>query len=600
MTAPERTDIDPILATVLQRKLRSISREMGMTLLRTTRSPVLSEAKDFATGLYDPQGRVLEQSQHVPLLAFCLSPACREIVEQMGDEICEGDVILHNDVFSGGNQYADVAAFKPIFLGGKLVAWAGAKGHMLDIGGAVKGGMNAKATEAWQEALRIPPVKVIEKGVLRKDVWNLIFTNVRMRSIVESDIRAEIGSCAVGERAMKGLYERYGLDRVQRHIEHVLNATERRVRDEIRNIPDGTYYGEARADHPGIGKGYSDIRLAVTVKDDEILFDFAGTDPQTPGYVNAPLTASMAGVVFCFLMLVDPTIAFDDGLLRPVHINIPAGCILNAEFPAATSYGNHLTDQVCDAIFRALAGPLKHRVTAGWIYLGTYVSGTNPISKRSFVCVAFFANKGGSGATHGLDGYPHIGSIRTGGALEAEDNEMFEIHHPHFRLRRHEYACDSGGPGRWRGGLGVETDFEMNAQDMMVAVYGGGTEEGAFGLFGGKPGSLNHISITFPDGTLRVGAAKENIEGIPPGSVFHKRAGGGGGFGPPEERPMEIVWDDVRNGFVSVESAKEDYGVVVDAESMQLDVGATEALRKSRRHTTTEETRYGEGTANAL
>ncbi|RIK96925.1 MAG: hydantoin utilization protein B, partial [Burkholderiales bacterium] len=197
--------VDPIQASVLHRRLKSITEEMGLTLLRTTRSPILNEARDFVTGLYDAQGRMLEQTEYIPVLAFALQPACEQVIAHFGDDIHEGDVILHNDVFSGGNQNNDVAVFRPIFRSGKLFAWAACKGHQADIGGAQAGGYNPEAREVWQEALRIPPLKVYERGTLRRDVWRMVFANIRY-PIVEEDIKAQIGATRIGERAMHELF----------------------------------------------------------------------------------------------------------------------------------------------------------------------------------------------------------------------------------------------------------------------------------------------------------------------------------------------------------------------------------------------------------
>ena len=190
------TKIDKILASVFQRRFKSITEEMSIALTKTTRSPILCEAKDFVTGLYDAKGKMLEQTENLPILSFSLGPVCEYIVKYFGKEIYPGDVIFHNDVFSMGNQNNDVAVYKPIFYNNKLIAWSACKGHQADIGGAVAGGYNPNATEVWQEALRIPPVKVYEKGKLRKDVWDLIFANIRF-DIVAEDMRAEIGSCVV-------------------------------------------------------------------------------------------------------------------------------------------------------------------------------------------------------------------------------------------------------------------------------------------------------------------------------------------------------------------------------------------------------------------
>jgi N-methylhydantoinase B len=574
--------IDPIQVSVLQRRLKSITGEMGLTLLRTTRSPILNEARDFVTGLYDAKGRMLEQTEYIPVLAFALQPACEHVVRFFGDDLHPGDVILHNDVFSGGNQNNDVAVFKPIFHGRKLVAWAACKGHQADIGGAVRGGYNPEAREVWQEALRIPAVKVYERGKLRRDVWNLIFANIRLK-IVEEDLKAQIGGCTVGERAYKELIARFGERRLAGLIEHLFDSTEKMVRKEIKAIPDGTYRGESWAFYDGVADGTRmKINLAVTVKGDEVTFDFSGSSPQTPGFVNAPYSATASALLLTFLMLIKPDIPHNAGILRPIRIVNPEGSFLNAKFPAATTFGNSITGPTSDAIFRAFAQALPERVTAGWNrFLGFAVSGHDPRRDAPYVDILFLSLKGGSGGTWRADGYDHIGLINCAGGILAQDYEMFEIHDPHFLLK-HEYLTDSAGAGRWRGGLGVETQFVMRGENMTGVAFGDGVEEEAraFGFFGGKPGTANRIELEYENGEKRIAKTKEILRGIPQGTVFRQLAGGGGGYGNPLERPVEQVLEDVRNGVVSPEAAREEYGVVINPD-FSVDEETTENLRKA-------------------
>ncbi|TAK82071.1 MAG: hydantoinase B/oxoprolinase family protein [Betaproteobacteria bacterium] len=557
-----KTRIDPIQLSVLQRRLKSITEEMGLTLLRTTRSPILNEARDFVTGLYDAQGRMLEQTEYIPVLAFALQPACENVLRFFGDDIHPGDVILHNDVFSGGNQNNDVAVFKPIFHGKKLVAWTACKGHQADIGGAVRGGYNPEAREVWQEALRIPAVKIHERGKLRRDVWNLIFANIRLK-IVEEDIKAQIGGCTVGERGYLALVERFGRQRLEALLAQLFDSTETMVRKEIRAIPDGTYRGESWAFYDGVSDGSKmKINLAVSVRGDEVTFDFSGSSPQTPGFVNAPYSATASALMLTFLMLINPDIPHNDGILRPIRIVNPEGSFLNARFPAATTFGNSITGPTSDAIFRAFSQALPKMVSAGWNrFLGFAISGHDPRHDRPYVDILFLSLKGGSGGTWGADGYDHIGLINCAGGILAQDYEMFEIHDPHFLLK-HEYLPDSAGAGRWRGGLGVETEFVIRGENVMGVAFGDGVEEEAraFGFFGGKPGSRNAITLRYPNGETRTAKTKEIIRGIPQGTVFHQLAGGGGGYGDPRERPAELVAADVSNGVVSIEAARKDYG----------------------------------------
>jgi N-methylhydantoinase B len=576
--------IDYILVSVLQRRFKSITEEMGLTLLRTTRSPILNEARDFVTGLYDAKGRMLEQTEYIPVLAFAVSGVCKYIVEYFGDDIHPGDVILHNDVFTHGNQNNDVAVFKPVFHGDALVAWAACKGHQADIGGAVAGGYNPEAREVWQEALRIPPVKVYEKGKLRKDVWDMIFANIRFQ-IVEEDIKAEIGGCVVGERGITALIERYSLDVFNTHVEYLFDSTEKMVRNEIREIPDGTYHGESIVFYDGVKEdSQMKINLNIIVDGTDITFDFTGSSPQTPGFVNAPYAATASAVLLTFLMLINPDIPHNEGIVRPIKIINPQGSFLNAKFPAATTFGNSITGPTSDAIFKAFANALPKMVSAGWNrFLGFTLTGFDPKKDKPYVDILFLSLKGGSGATYLCDGYDHIGLINCAGGILAQDYEMFEIHDPHF-LIKHEYMIDSAGAGKWRGGLGVETEFRIDGKNVTGIAFGDGIEKGAeaFGLFGGKKGTLNRIELQYPDGRISAAKSKEIIRDIPRGTIFYQRAAGGGGYGSPYERPVQKVLQDVINGMVSIEKARDDYGVVIKPETMTIDKMATERLRKGQ------------------
>lgn len=573
MPPKKAAKIDKILVSILQRRFKSITEEMGLTLLRTTRSPILNEARDFVTGLYDAKGRMLEQTEYIPVLAFALQPVCEYIVKYFGEEIYPGDVMLHNDVFTCGNQLADIAVFKPIFYKGDLIAWAACKGHQADVGGAVPGGYNPQAREIWQEGIRIPPVKVYEKGQFRKDVWNLIFSNIRY-SIVEEDIRAEMGGCVVGERGILSLLNRYGREVFESHIEYLFNATEKMMRKEIEAIPDGIYQGESYVYYDGFHEGSKfKISLTVTVKGSNIYFDYTGTAPQTEGFVNAPYAASVSAITLTFLMLVNPEIPHNDGTMRPIHIHIPEGTFLNVKFPGASTFGNSITGPHADAILKAFSQAVPERVTAGWNRMLAFaISGKDPRKNAPYVDILFNALKGGSGATFGVDGYDHIGLINCAGGILAQDPEMFELTTPHLLLK-HEYVTDSAGAGQWRGGLGVETLFKIEGEEVTGVTFGDGVEEEAraFGLFGGKEGGLNQLELIFPDGRIQRPKSKDVIRGIPKGTLFHEIAGGGGGYGDPFKRPIEKVLKDARNGLVSIEKAKEDYGVVIDPHTFIVD-----------------------------
>jgi len=577
MTAERKNgrDVDPVLVSIIARALKAITDEMSLCMEKTTRSPILCEAKDFVTGLYDAEGSMLEQTENLPILSFSLGPVCRHLAERFRGEIYPGDVFFHNDVFSFGNQNNDVAAFKPIFHDGTLVGWSAAKGHQADIGGAVRGGYNPAATEVWQEALRIPAVKVIERGELRQDVWDLIFANIRL-PIVAADMRAQIGSCTIGERRLQALLEKYGLERFEAHKEALFESTRRMMAAEIRSIPNGVFHGEATVYFDGHTPGSTyTIRVKITVEDERIIFDYTGTDPQTPGFVNGTYTSSASATVLTFLQMVNPDMPHNAGMIEPLEIIIPEGTLLNAAYPAATTFGNHLCPPNADAIIRALAPVIPERVTAGWNQLLCSLStGHNPHRNDTYVDILFIGLKGGSGAMHDCDGYDHIGMIDASGGVLDQDYEMFEQMTPHL-LVKHEYLTDSAGPGR----LGVETRYRVGGENTQIVTFGDGDEEPAFGLFGGNPGTLNSIELHLPDGQVYRATSKDLVRDVPAGTLYVQAAGGGGGYGSPLERPRELVREEVRNEVISLAAAREAYGVALDPETLEILEEETARLR---------------------
>ncbi len=575
--------IDTVLVSILGRALRAITDEMSLCMERSSRSPILCEARDFVTGLYDAEGRMLEQTENLPILSFSLSPVCQHIARKFAGDVHPGDVFFHNDVFSFGNQNNDLAAFKPIFLGETLIGWAACKGHQADIGGAVRGGYNPNAKEVWQEAIRIPAVKVYERGQLRRDVWDLIFANIRL-PIVQEDMRAEIGSCTVGERRLRALVEKHGRPRFEAHKLALFDSTRRLMEAEIRTIPSGTYHGESTVYYDGHHPGSTHkIRVTITVDGGHARFDYAGTDPQTEGFVNGTYTSTASATILTFLQMVNPSIPHNHGMVEPIEIVIPEGTLLNAAYPAATTFGNHLCPPNADAIIRALAPVIPTRVTAGWNQLLCSLStGRDTRKDDTYVDILFMGLKGGSGATAICDGYDHIGMIDASGGVLDQDYEMFEQMTPH-RLVSHEYLIDSAGAGKHRGGLGVETRYVVGgAGDTQLVTFGDGDIEPAFGLFGGGDGTLNFIELRTPDGRTSRTTTKDHIRGVPDGTLYVQQAGGGGGYGPPQKRPAETVAREVRDGIVSIAAARDQYRVAVDPLTFAVDAPQTARLRGAR------------------
>jgi len=574
---------DPILTSVIASRLKAIGERMGLVVERSARSPLLVEGRDFSLGIYDADGVLLEQTEYIPVLGYATAPAMRVIARTFAATVQEGDVVLHNDPFTGGNQLSDWKAAKPVFHEGEHFGWVVIAAHQADVGGTVPGSYNPNATDLWQEGLRITPLKLYEGGRRRDDVWDFVFGNVRL-DVVAEDVSAMIGSCTVGERELKALLARYGTETVRAATASLLDAAEAAARAVIARIEDGVYRAEWYVHDDGIDHDLeATIRVEITIDGTRARFDFGATDNQVAGYVNAPLAVTISSVMIAFFMIADEELPHNDGVMRCIEVVAPEGSLVNPRFPAPTGFGNHLSDQIAAVIMLALAPAVPTQVTACWNHLlATIVSGWSSRANAPYVDILINACKGGGGGTHGADGYDHIGLITSGGAIAAQDPEIFEIVNPHF-LHRFEYLADSAGPGRWRGGLGVETVFAFEDAGVQASVFGdGGTPEtAAFGILGGGSGCANEVELRYPDGSTYRPHLKDLVSDIPAGTVYRQVAGGGGGYGDPHLRSIERVAAEARNGVISVESARRDYGVVIDPETWTVDEVATAELRRT-------------------
>jgi N-methylhydantoinase B len=358
------------------------------------------------------------------------------------------------------------------------------------------------------------------------------------------------------------LVEKYGIESFDAHKAALFEASKKMVEAGIAQIPNGIYSGEGMVYFDGHHEGTEfTIRVKITVSDNKISFDYSATDDQTDGFVNGTYTSSASACILTFLQMINPDIPHNQGMVEPIEMIIPEGTILNARYPKATSFGNHLCPPNADAIIRALAPVIPERVTAGWNnLLCSLTTGLDPEDDEPYVDIGFMGLKGGSGAMRGTDGYDHIGMIDASGGVLDQDYEMFEQTTPHL-LSKHEYITDSGGAGQWRGGLGIETEFTIGSEDTQLVTFGDGNYEPAFGLFGGQDSILNTIELTYPDGTRLVPNNKDLIEGVPKGTVYHQIAGGGGGYGDPKKRDREQLRREVRNGIISPAAAEHTYGL---------------------------------------
>lgn len=576
---------DPILASVLQRRVVAVSREMATVLMRSSRSPIFNEIGDLVTVVFDRAGRTLAQTEFASIIAFGAGPSLRAIIEAFGDDVHDGDVFIHNDVFSGGNQFGDVGIYMPVFHEGELVAWTASKGHVADVGGMTLGGYDPAFREVWQEAFRITPLRLHGRGAPIPDVARLVRANVRL-DITWEDIQSMIGACTIGRRRLLEVLGRYGTKTFDRHMDFVIEASERQVRAEIERWPDGVYHGESFMQSDGIDPSRR-LRVAceVTIAGSEITFDFSQTDDQAEGFTNMPAASAMGAISIAFMMLLDASglsIPTNSGLFASMRTVFREGSLIDPRFPAASVFGNQMCDEVLESIMMALAQPLPDRVCAGWNqFLPAAISGTDPRTGEVYVDFVLFS-RGGSGAMRGTDGYDGLGFTGTPGSMKSQDMEIFELSTPHI-VEHVELDTDSAGAGRWRGGYGTRARFRFEGVGVRGSTLGDDSAaEGAAparGLFGGHDGGLNTLRLSMPDGGVRDWGSKEAVA-IPRGTICDSIHGGGAGYGDPFERDPEMVVGEVREGLLSVERAREAYGVVVAADGGGYDREQTARLRR--------------------
>ena len=575
---------DPILVSVISNRLDSITKEMGKTMLRTSRSPIFSEARDFVTAIFDRELRLIAQTAYIPVLVGASPWALKSIAETFENNINDGDVFILNDPYRGNNHPPDVTIARPVYWKNDIAFWALTKGHQADIGGGGAAGYHPEARSVWDEGVRIPPVKLYEKGQANEGVWQLILANVRLTFLVEGDIQCLVGATRVGERNLKSLLEKYELPVLDNTINELLDASEKQMRDELSRIPDGIYESERQIDNDGIVLDKPvNIRVKIEVKGDEINFDFSGSDAQVQGYVNSPYPNTASAAQLSVYTIVDPNIRQNEGAMRPVSFIAPEGNVLNPRDPAPSTACTVLTvETIMEAAWLALSEVIPERVQSAWArWFAPATAGFNPRTGRPFGEIHFMS-KGGGGACEGYDGWDHMGTVICLGGLRSPDLELHEMVNPYF-IEEFEYLPDSAGAGQWRGGLGVKYRWRVDADDIMCANFGSGTQAATapFGLQGGRTALRNSMYLYQPDGQAEEITAN-TLMPLFKNQRIEIRSGGGGGFGDPKLRDTEKVLADIKDGLISIEKAADEYGVSVDPTTLELNKTETEKLRQTK------------------
>lgn len=573
-------DVDPIKVSVIDNRLDAISKEIGQTMLRTSRSPIFSEARDFVTGVFDHKLRLVAQTAYIPVLMGALPYAVKSIAGKFEGDIDEGDIFILNDPYHGNNHPPDITIAKPVFFDSEICFWSVCKGHHADVGGGGVAGYNPGARSIWEECIRIPPVKLYLAGKLNKALLDTILLNVHLPFLVEGDLHCEVGACTKGERSLIALLEKYGIDLVNAAIDKIFDASERHMRAVISDVPNGEFEAERLIDHDGIEKDKM-IKVKVTLKvdDEDITFDFTGSDPQAKGYINSTMPNTASSAYLALFMSIGSEVRFNEGALRALHVIAPLGTVVNAAEPAPVTGCTIASAQaIIESVWLALSQTVPEKVDACWArWCAPATMGFNPRTGRPFGDIHFMC-KGGGGASYGLDGWDHMGTVVCAGGLRAPDPELHELVNP-YTVLQYEYWPDSAGAGEWRGGMGTIYRWRVEADDIAVANFGGGNRAQTvpFGLEGGNDAPANQLYLRKADEVIDVDA--ESFYNFDKGDVFEIYESGGGGYGDAKKRPAEKVREDVQNGVVSIDKAREDYGVVIDANTLDVDNAATQELR---------------------
>lgn len=549
--------IDPITRSVVQHRLSSIVTEMGEAMLRTSYSQILNSSRDFSLAICDTRSRLIAQADHIPVHVGALPWATRAVEARFSD-IKPGDVFLLNDPYHGGSHLPDLTAFVPIFNGDQRLYWTIVRAHQSDIGGATHGGYNPGATEIWQEGLRVPPIKLYEAGVLRDDLLDLLALNVRNARDFRGDLAAMVGAAHLGERRLLRLFAEFGAPTVETAVEAILDAAEQQTRAVVSTWKDGVFYGEAFLDDDG--RGRSDIKIAakVTKSGSDIEVDLSGSDPQTTSFVNSSHANMQAAVAMAFAYLVDAEIPKNDGFMRPLTVIAKQGTIVwaDADLPV-TLCTSHPSNEIVEAIVKALAGSCPDRAMAGWSRrFRIAIQGEDPRNGRNFIWHMFQARPGG-GASSGGDGWSSIGEWHTVGGIKFGSIEVAEVRFP-LHFRHHEFRAGSGGDGQFRGGLGVALDLVVETEKPALAnTAGDGTRHGACGLLGGADGVPHAYRLISEGRPPRVLRTKEVGIEIHPGDCLEVRSSGGGGWGAPEKRSEQARRRDRDQGLTLENAATE-------------------------------------------
>lgn len=571
--------LDAVLLEVLHHRFESVVEEMEMALLKSSFSVIIKEVKDCSTAIFNAQGQNVAQALAIPAHLGTMLESVPQVLKAFPvSEMQEGDIFIANDPYSGGTHLPDITVMTPVVYQGEILALAASMVHHQDIG-AMTPGVPTSATSIYQEGLNIPPVKLFEAGKPVKAIHDIIRKNVRIPDIIIGDIMAQVAAGNVGKLRVMELFDYYGKDTILAAMKQLQDHSEALTRLELEKIPDGCYSFVDYLDNDGVDLDKRiKLQAKVIIRGDELIVDCSDMVPQVRGPINAPPSSTLAVAAYVTRVITGASIPTNAGCYRPISLNLPEGSLVNPHSPAPVGARSTTIARVTDVVMGALVQVIpEHLPAASPNNIILHLGGFDPLTGGEYVTSDSVF--GGLGARPSKDGVDAI-STDFNNALNVPV-ESVELNCP-LRVLKHSLRIDSGGAGEYRGGLGAEKVWEVLRGSVELACRGERFYTQCWGLFGGLPSPKANAFIVRSTGEVEEIPSKVDAV-LNEGDQLHAFATGGGGYGDPLNRKPELVLLDVLDKKVSLKAATEDYGVVIDQESMTIKFEETGKLREKRR-----------------
>ena len=551
---------DPFTQEIIKDALVALGDEMFNAMIRTSMSPIIYESTDFAVGATDPTGALLAQGNGVTGFLATLDTAVQSTLEHWPlEEIAPGDVFMTNCPYEGGGTHlSDVVIVNPVFWQDRLVAWTVNKAHWTEVGGAYPGSATTESTDIFQEGLHFRFLKLYDAGRINRSLVDLIRANVRLPDSTLGDMHAGVAACRVGGKRIIELIEKYGLEEVQAAMTGLLDYGERMTREELKTLPKGVFESQDVVEEDGHGNGPFNVQVKITITDDKMVADFTGTSAQALGPINISYAGLVTGARCVFKAVTNTEIPANGGCFRALEVICPPGTILSAQSPAPVSIYYESLLAAMEVMWRALAPLMPHKLPVGHMRTvgATFISGLNPQTGDLYVMGEPLV--GGWGASLDRDG--------DSGQFCSANGETFNIpielaeSRYGFEIDQYAFHQEDGGAGEFRGGKGVVLDYRVTAEEAQLTYSATRTVSRPWGAANGRDGSCNRAQILRNDGSVETYSMVTGAKAVK-GEVFRLISGTGGGYGDPSKRDRAKLLRDVRDGFVTPEQARRDYGV---------------------------------------